>query len=528
MEISAALKRYSGIVLLLAAAAAGSAGAAPEKAARPFILPPASEVFVASRTYPLVTVATTNHSAWVESIANVNVAQTVRLGWHLNRGGKVVLQSRPAWDQKAEWKDVEGWPGKRDRRGETDLAVSTPTLFRLRVRGPSFPRSGIARLEVRYVRRTLAALRGKPGATRRPVIVAEGYDPFNVNDFNQAGVEGAPDFARLITEGKSQDRLDPWLLDWGDGAAPLEQQAEDFAEIARLVRAWNSGRRSTAVVGISMGAVSTRYALAKAADSGDDLGVSRYISVNGPHQGAWINPNLLEFLLKRAGAAEKAIEGSESYLIQRGLNNPAAQELLFTGKQHDAFYADLRSHGKNGYHPGIPRVAFSNGALVKEGNELADLVEGKPGIVHRVQVSLLGLPLWITAHRTRAVFKYGGYPGELLPESLRTPVRDHARLFGFLRFDWRARWEQIPTFIPTHSALDFPDALTGEPTSYRYAKWRESAFPVIYVAAGRNLPHDIQNVNWIDPRSGKGAPGGRNAILDEVAHAFQTNTAGNR
>lgn len=256
--------------------------------------------------------------------------------------------------------------------------------------------------------------------------------------------------------------------------------------------------------------------------------MSRYISVNGPHQGAWINPRLLDFLLERAGDPKKAVEGSEAFFIQRGLNNAAAQQLLFAGKQHDAFYKELRSLGDNGYHPRIPRVAFSNGALVKEGNELADFMEGKPGVVHRVQLSVLGLPLWFTMHKTRAEFKYGGYPGELLPRSLRRPVRNHARIFGFVRFDWRARWEHIPTFIPTHSALDFPEELTGKPTSYRYAKWRQSAFPVIYVAAGRNLPHDLQNVSWVDPRTGKGAPGGRNAILDQVVKAFQPAAAAAR
>src|SRR3712207_4465446 len=112
-----------------------------------------------------------------------------------------------------------------------------------------------------------------------------------------------------------------------------------------------------------MGSVSLRYALAANAEG---LGVRKYVSINGPHQGAWVNPNLLEFLLKRAGPEESSVqrESSEAFLIRRGLGNPAAQALLIGGKRHDAFYAALRAKGTGGYDPNIPRVAFSSGALV--------------------------------------------------------------------------------------------------------------------------------------------------------------------
>ena len=351
---------------------------------------------------------------------------------------------------------------------------------------------------------------------RRPVIVADGYDPFNTSDLNDPTW---PEFVRLVNEGRADRGMDPWILDWGDGGAPLEQQAEDFAEIARKVREWNGGRRGTVAVGISMGAVSLRYALAGA----DTLGVTRYLSINGPHRGAWINPDLLKFLRERAASVRSRDPGesSEAYLIRRGLGNPAAQALLIGGERHEAFYADLRSRGRAGYHPDIPRVAFSNGALVKEGNDLEELVEGRPGVVHRVSVKPLGLPLWLTVHKTRQSFRYGGFPGELLPESLRVPVRDHARFLGIFRLDFRARWETIPTFVPTHSALDFPDEVTGEARRYRYTQWRQSAFPTIYVSPYRNMAHDDREVTWTNPRSGRGAPEGWDAILYEISQGFR-------
>lgn len=226
MVSRAAFGKRLGILLGLGCAAL-SAGAGAQAGHAPFELPPPSEVFVASRRYPLTTIASTNHSSWTESTANVNVPQTVRLVWRINRGGRAVLQARPAWNPDAAWKDLETFPGRNGRKGERALELSSPTLLRLRVKAPGFPRSGIARLEVHYVRRTIAALRGRPNGSRRPAIVTEGYDPFNVNDLNQVGRGRAPDFARLISEGKERERVDPWLLDWGDGAAPLQQQAED-------------------------------------------------------------------------------------------------------------------------------------------------------------------------------------------------------------------------------------------------------------------------------------------------------------
>ena len=307
-------------------------------------------------------------------------------------------------------------------------------------------------------------------------------------------------------------------MDWGDGGAPLEQQAEDFTEIARQVHEWNGGRKGTVAAGISMGAVTVRYALALAADRKEDLGVAKYVSINGPHQGAWVRREFLHFLLGRAklDPSKEPAEQSETYLVRHGLDNPAARELLIGSAEHDRFYNDLRSHGKGGYDPSIPRVAFSNGALSTQGDDLAQLVRGKNEPMYRILIRPLWLPGWITFHVSNRKFEYGGYPGELLPRSLLTSTKEHVRFFGILRIDFRAHWENVPTFIPTHSALDFPEELVGGPRNFRYNRWRESAFPKFYVSPGRNLPHDQTEVNWIDPKTGKGAPNGENPVLYEI------------
>lgn len=466
----------------------------------------------------------TRHAGWSETLAYANIPQDLQVGWRIDPGGEAVLEAREAWTGGAAWRELDRWgQGTRSKeRGERAVAVTGPTLLRLRARAGKFPRSGVAHLFVRYSRRTIAVLRGGSGRVKRPIILAEGYDPFNIQDWNDPDRQESLAFGRLLAEGRARHDLDAWVLDWGDGGAPLEQQAKDFAEIARQVQAWNGDRRNTVAVGVSMGSVSLRYALATAARTGGDLGVQKYISINGPHQGAWVNPKLLQFLLRRAADVpiDGSVENPEAFLIRRGLGSPAAQELLIGGARHTAFYADLRSRGVGGYHPRIPRVAFSNGTLVREGNDLADLVQGKADVVHRVAVRPLWLPFWLTVHRARREFRYGAYPGELLPASLRQPAREHVRFLGVFRFDIRARWEGVPTFIPTHSALDFSDELSGGPPRYRYSQWRSTPFTRVYVTRDRNLPHDDTRADWIDPRTGKGAPPGQNAVLYEIARSF--------
>src|SRR5579862_8974943 len=229
------------------------------------LLPPPTEVRMASRAYPVTTLVRTNHKGWRDASGYANVAQDVRVQWDVHPGGEAILQGRDAWNPHAPWRELGHWlrggPGgtPTPERGETTVTVAGPTLLWLRVRAPRWPRSGIAGLRADYVRHTIAVLHGTPGPARRPVILAEGYDPFNTQDLNDPAWQDDPTIARLVAEGRRADGLDTWLLDWGDGAAPIEEQARDFSEIARQVREWNGGRDQTVAVGISMGAISVQY-----------------------------------------------------------------------------------------------------------------------------------------------------------------------------------------------------------------------------------------------------------------------------
>ncbi len=510
----------AALLTLAAASPAAAALPVPEGSRAVELLPPPTQVFSAGHDYAVTTLARTSHRGWTDTSGYATHGQSARVTWHIDSDGEAILQGRDAWDPRAPWRELGRWGkgSKEKKRGETTVPLTGPTLLWLRVRAAAFPRKGISSLRLDYQRRTVAVLRGEPGAVRRPLILAEGYDPFNTVDWNDPAWQQDPALAGMVALARQRYSLDVCLLDWGDGGAPLEQQAEDFAEIARQLRDWNGGRRETVAVGVSMGAVALRYSLAAAAGTPGGLGVRKYISINGPHQGAWVNPKLLALLMRRARRGNPATdpETSEAFLVRRGLGSPAAQQLLTAGERHKAFYAALRALGKDGYDPAVERVAFSNGTLTREGQELAELVQGKRDVIHRVLVRPLGLPLWLTARKTRREFRYGAFPGELLPASLRQPVQGHVRFLSILRFDYRARWEGTPTFIPTHSALDFPESLVGGPERFRYARWRESPFERVYVAPGRNLAHDRQDVDWIDPRTGKGAPGGQSAVLHEA------------
>ncbi len=93
------------------------------------LMPPATEVRMASRVYPVTSLALTIHKGWIDTSGYANVTQTAKLTWHIDRGGEGVLQVRDACDPKAPWREVDRWNGKKPEKGRRRSAnafVRTP------------------------------------------------------------------------------------------------------------------------------------------------------------------------------------------------------------------------------------------------------------------------------------------------------------------------------------------------------------------------------------------------------------------
>jgi len=266
-----------------------------------------------------------------------------------------------------------------------------------------------------------------------------------------------------------------------------------------------------------------RWALARAYDRGEPLGVARYLSVNGPHRGAWINSHLWRYALQRLPGIDDPHDDAPApvpgMLGLSALAAPAAQELVIDGLQSASFFGALRLMGEDGYDPTIPRVAFTNGNFGNrdDGTDIIHFREGEP--IHHILVRPLWLPLWTTVHRVRSMFRYDHFPGDRLENPFLLDLRLHFRLFGIARVDARAHFLQQPTFVPTHSALDFPDTLTGGPERFRYARRDAIPFTRVYLAPRTRGHHDL-DAGWIEMGSGRGAPTGENALVYEAALAY--------
>ena len=135
------------------------------------------------------------------------------------------------------------------------------------------------------------------GSYRDPIVVVKGFDPTNdtlpTDFYGTLNALGTLDAVRAA--GRSL-----WIVNFGDGASAISANARLVS--SAVAQAANYGGLSSAavdVVGLSMGGVISRYALAYDEQYGgptDGL-VGVYVSGDSPHQGANGNPSVQEFAL---------------------------------------------------------------------------------------------------------------------------------------------------------------------------------------------------------------------------------------
>ncbi|MBI3911486.1 MAG: hypothetical protein HY320_11210 [Armatimonadetes bacterium] len=515
---------WLGVAISAMTLSSPAAGDTPE-AVR--LMPPAAEAIYGGPEYTRRTRVDTRRHVWKEKRAYPNFAQTVTFRIRLpNARTRCEILARPAWDPSAPWERIGGWRGgpPAPREREVRWSCPGPILLLLRVRGTRVPFGGRAVCEALYRRRSVAVRRGSLGRYVRPVLILEGFDPTGDTEFNDPSWMDQPDFARLLRLGMERYDLDPWVVDWGWGGADLREQGREFVELARAIDHRSGGYGRTVVVALSTAGVAARFGLAEAYDSGLRHGVRTLLTLAAPHRGVVVNEHLWNFLLQAHPAFEDPHSlvsgpepGSESYEI---LTSPAAQQTIQRGLQFDDFMADLRSRGKDGYDPRVIHIGFASSNFGNLGDGTARIRPRSGRLINRVRVSLLGLPIWFTLHRVRSRFRYDHYPGDQPPSDLQRSYREHRYLFGILRVDARIDWPHLPTFVPTHSALDFPETLVQEGDYLRYASTR-SPFRRCYIKPGRQAPHDRTLIEWVDAATGQPPPGEENAVLYEVARSFQ-------
>ena len=289
------------------------------------------------------------------------------------------------------------------------------------------------------------------GTYRDPVVVVEGFDPTNsslpADVYNTLNTWGGLDIARAA--GRSV-----WVINFGDGGGALTANAQLVSHA--IATAANYGGLSDAhvnVLGISMGGVISRYALAYDEQYGgpSDGLVRLFVSGDSPQQGANAPPSLQEIIvfsddpeyapLLACDAAQSLLYESLVSYEDNGCGAgalPSSTNWTGSTAAHDWFYNTLDALNSDGYPHKCRNVAVANGSVDPQPHSVGD-----PIYTARTYLVLIFRILLCTE-------VYGAYPTDVAPGSL---AGDFAP--GNIRQDnFELDEHFLATFIPTDSALD--------------------------------------------------------------------------
>jgi hypothetical protein len=294
--------------------------------------------------------------------------------------------------------------------------------------------------------------RARTALGRPPVLLVQGLpltsiDVVPMEVYNQL-------FA--LVEALRQAGRDVWILAFHDVRDPVAGNALAVSDAVAQASTGASDARVD-VVGISLGGVIVRYALAAdEANGGPSKGrVRLFASLDAPQQGANVQFGIQTGIWLAGGKSARDI--LRSYAVQNflyqwvGSDNwskndcgfPSNRQVHPTTAAHDRFYAELNALNGDGY-PHLCR----NVALANAGTEPRPQHEGD--VVYRARASakvLVGtIELCSEDYKARPL---DVMPGALLPNDL---IPTHVEMGSGLRFDLEIKFD--PTFIPTVSALD--------------------------------------------------------------------------
>ncbi len=307
----------------------------------------------------------------------------------------------------------------------------------------------------------------------RVAVLVEGFDLFNRMDARGVMRMIAPVAVRLGALG-----FDALVVDFPDSHLAPDQLAPHLDRAIRA--AAKAAGQPVAVVGLSAGGITARWALAAAEERGETLPVHTLLLLDSPNRGARLNPGLQAMVCRYGGDGER-----------EALTCPAARALLACvpgevqwkrigppgarrqvpvrctpdSSGYAAFARRLQAlNGNHGYPRGCRVVAVAQGSW-----QQAPADGCSSGTQERPELFRLWLPLgagWVQKGDCADTA-----PGSLLPSKMaeRFRVRFPLGIAGsYLR--------TVPTFVPTESALD---AAAGEKPPFDTHYVRPDGLPPI-------------------------------------------------
>ena len=234
-----------------------------------------------------------------------------------------------------------------------------------------------------------------------------------------------------------------YFLNYYLNSQDMRNSAAIYNSASRYISSISSNNQMVAA-GVSMGGVIVRYALTKAENDGAPLPFKKFISIDGPQQGAITSRSFQDY-----------IKGNDPTDFQKhGLDNDAAKELLIYdtyGNLHSSFFSELNSLNNGKGYPKLIQnigVSFSNGSP-------------NPGSGTWLTINFESIYL-ISKSQSFSLSDEDKVSGSYLPRSLVArnsfPYNVYWVVAGMLEIDRDP--VNNPTFIPYTSSLDLVNGIS--------------------------------------------------------------------
>ena len=244
---------------------------------------------------------------------------------------------------------------------------------------------------------------GTDGVLDKPLIVVEGFDPFNSFDYFDFIINSDPvvvdvgtiDVEIDLTTGLTLNQAienegyDLVFVNYRNGTDFIQRNAFMVEAVIDTVNAMKVGSQKNVVLGMSMGGLVARYALRHMETTGRTHDTKLYISHDAPHQGANVPLAYQAFVRHLVGESInipvffsifdiKVLDFDEAFpALQVGLDivqSPAAQQMLIYQLQgtgggvainNSSPFGTFSTEYRNLGYPsqgGIKNIAISNGS----------------------------------------------------------------------------------------------------------------------------------------------------------------------
>ena len=354
-----------------------------------------------------------------------------------------------------------------------------------------------------------------------PLVVIEGFDLDNSMNWDEL-------YQLLDQQGMIEtlraEGFDAVVLNFTDATLPVQENGLLVAELIQQVQGMIAPSTSIGLVGASMGALCSRYALDWLEAHGIPYRVRTWVSFDGPHAGANIPLGLQYWIDFFAG------QSADAAAFRATLVRPAARQMLLnhfdtgTGDPDPLRAALLADFAALGDYPKLTRrVAIANGSGTGSDQGFAPGAQVVRWEYSSFLVSITGDVWALPNHTSGTIFK--GSIRVLLPTSGETVTISNSPPWDGAPGGSRASFAELDSvsapygdivalhrshcFIPTVSALALP---TGDPF-YDIAGdaglLSHTPFDAVYVPAANEEHVTItpENAVWLENELTRGVLG---------------------